>query len=437
MIPVRRTKSLLLVLTILVFAGGVALVTVPLRARIRAEILGRDGSILDAVAQREAGSQGEPLLGPVLGAVELDGVIGVRIFDPDGKFLRALPDNLVSGRLDPGALREGRPVSCFLGNVALPAIYTDPFGDLGDDRLPIVRVILPVRGREKGQIKGYAEFLLDGRPTAEAFRRLDHDLLIQSGGVFLGGGLLIVAILLLSMRRLTRKNLDLAAANRELALHAKTAAIGAITSHLFHRLKNVVSGLHLAIDGPGDPLADARTGTQQIARLIQDVINVLRDGEQGIAYDLTAIEMLELVRTGTQSLADARGIRVDVSADGDVRLPSRYANLMLFVIENLLRNAVEASGPGQRVECRFQVSGGECRFIVSDCGPGIPEGRRAHLFEPGASSKSDGSGIGLSISRQICRHMGGHLRLLRTGPDGTAFELSVPRNPESPESEAG
>lgn len=427
MIPVRRTRALLLVLTLLVFAGGVATVTLPLRSRVRAEILERYGSILDAVAQREAGSAGAPLLGPVLQAVELDGVIGVRLFEPNGRFLRALPDNLVAGALDPRMPGETRPVSRFSGSVALCTIFTDPFGELDDHSIPMVSVFLAVHGPGTEKIQGYAEFLLDGRSTADAFRRLDRNLLLQSGSVFLGGGALIVMILLLSLRQVMRKNLELAAANRELALHARTAAIGAVSSHLFHRLKNVVSGLHLAFNGGGNPLPDARASTQQIERMIQDVVDVLREGEHGIAYELTAAEILELARKRILPLADARGIRVETHAGGDTSFPSRHANLMLLVLENLLSNAVEASPPGQPVECRFGESDGTCRFTVSDRGPGIPESRLARLFEPGASSKSDGSGIGLSISRQLCRHINGQLRLLRTGPDGTSFELSVPK----------
>jgi signal transduction histidine kinase len=48
------------------------------------------------------------------------------------------------------------------------------------------------------------------------------------------------------------------------------------------------------------------------------------------------------------------------------------------------------------------------------------------LFEPGLSGKAHGNGIGLSISNQLCRHMGGELRLVDTGPGGSEFEIRVP-----------
>jgi two-component system, NtrC family, sensor histidine kinase HydH len=99
-------------------------------------------------------------------------------------------------------------------------------------------------------------------------------------------------------------------------------------------------------------------------------------------------------------------------------------------MENLIRNAMEASPEGQTVTCRFSRHQGVCSFFIKDCGPGIPQHRRQNLFEPGLSSKASGNGIGLSISNQLCRHMGAELRLAATGPDGTEFEIRIPNATE-------
>jgi signal transduction histidine kinase len=63
---------------------------------------------------------------------------------------------------------------------------------------------------------------------------------------------------------------------------------------------------------------------------------------------------------------------------------------------------------------------------VSDEGHGIPEELRAHLFEPGRTSRPGGSGLGLAISRLLARQIGATLVLDSTGADGTTFCLSLP-----------
>ncbi len=423
----RKTTATIVALTLLIFGGGVALVTLRLRARIRAEVTQREAAILSAVAQREARQNGQTLLDLVLGVVDLDGVIGVRLFDTAGRFVRALPDNLTAGTLDQALLHAPHTTSRLTGEVRLYSVYADPFGELGDRTLPLLNVVVPVRGRDSQRLLGFAEFLVDGRTTLDAFRRLDRDLLRQALSAFGGGGLLIVAILLYSLRQLEAKNRDLAAANRQLTLHAKTAVIGALSSHLFHRLQNALAGLHLAMRENGDALPDACASAARIQQMVQEVIDVIKEEEYGITYDISTREILELVVARTLPGAAPRHVRVQTRTEQDRRLANRDANLLLLALQNLVSNAIEASPAGGVVECAFREDAAGSRFTVTDQGDGIPEARRGRLFEPGDSAKAGGSGIGLCISHQLCRHLGGELRLSRTGPAGTVFELLVPR----------
>ena len=64
---------------------------------------------------------------------------------------------------------------------------------------------------------------------------------------------------------------------------------------------------------------------------------------------------------------------------------------------------------------------------IEDDGPGIPPRLSERLFEPFVSGKaSEGTGLGLTISRELAANHGGELRLLQTGPDGTTFEVRLP-----------
>jgi signal transduction histidine kinase len=101
------------------------------------------------------------------------------------------------------------------------------------------------------------------------------------------------------------------------------------------------------------------------------------------------------------------------------------------VIANLVRNARQAI-VARGVSAEIAVSSSEddngWRIEITDTGPGLPPKAQEHLFTPfqGGSSKG-GSGLGLAISEELIRGHGGTLTLLRTGPDGTAFCISLPK----------
>ena len=97
------------------------------------------------------------------------------------------------------------------------------------------------------------------------------------------------------------------------------------------------------------------------------------------------------------------------------------------VVLNLLKNALQAlSGEGQgeiRIEAR-EAERGAIVVDVSDNGKGMPAEVAENVFVPFFTTKQDGSGIGLSLSRQIMRLHGGSLILKSTRPEGTVFRLT-------------
>lgn len=122
---------------------------------------------------------------------------------------------------------------------------------------------------------------------------------------------------------------------------------------------------------------------------------------------------------------------VSVSIEIDVE----PADLLLYadedqigqVVLNLLKNALQAlSGEGQgeiRIEAR-EAERGAIVVDVSDNGKGMPAEVAENVFVPFFTTKQDGSGIGLSLSRQIMRLHGGSLILKSTRPEGTVFRLT-------------
>jgi signal transduction histidine kinase len=103
-------------------------------------------------------------------------------------------------------------------------------------------------------------------------------------------------------------------------------------------------------------------------------------------------------------------------------------NLISHVMTNLLKNAVQAiseSGIGNQIRIKAYTGADDSVMVeVSDNGPKIPHDVAEHIFVPFFTTKKDGSGIGLSISRQIMRLSGGTLTLRSDTASGiTTFVL--------------
>jgi signal transduction histidine kinase len=109
-------------------------------------------------------------------------------------------------------------------------------------------------------------------------------------------------------------------------------------------------------------------------------------------------ETVEYVRRRTPHL----GATVEIHNDIDA-LPPVAANreLMEWVFENLLKNAVDAMADGGSIHVRGGQDGSVVQLRVSDTGRGIPHGRRNAIWEPGYTTKERGWGLGLTLVRRI------------------------------------
>lgn len=102
-------------------------------------------------------------------------------------------------------------------------------------------------------------------------------------------------------------------------------------------------------------------------------------------------------------------------------------------LRNVVTNAVQHSPAGGAVVIALtQAASGMAQIRVSDAGPGIPARDVPHVFErfyradPARASGSAGSGIGLTIARELLAANGGSIGVERTGPDGTVFVIHLP-----------
>ncbi|WCJ59027.1 sensor histidine kinase [Fontisphaera persica] len=446
----------------LVFAAATLGVTWQLRQALRHQLVARDAEILQAVIWMEHVENmpaGQPSLIPLtepaeqasilLRASRLKGVLAVRLFDTNGHFVVSFPPSVRETRLtdkELGPLRRLQFLSRYYEAARLEALFipqTDQTAPRGP--APLLEMFIPINEPGRPDLLGVAQFYVDGQPLKEKYRAQDRHLAGQAAVVLAVGALVILGGLGAALRHLQKQHqtlLDLterlARANQELTLAAKTSAVGAVAAHLIHGLKSPLYGLHnlLLSEALGKGAARepawqaALETTQKLQQMIQDTARLLQqDAGVSPASETRLQELLELLRCRMESLLVQGRVKLHLRTEADARLSSREAALVALILENLLRNAIQASSPGQIVELRVRGSETEVICEVRDQGPGLPEAMRSQVFAPCVSSKPGGMGIGLAISKQLANHLGARLELRSTSAAGTVFELALPSVP--------
>jgi signal transduction histidine kinase len=271
------------------------------------------------------------------------------------------------------------------------------------------------------------------------YARLDRNLALQAGVAFVAGGSILTGALLWAFHRLQRaqrllaeRTDNLVKANQELALAAKTSALGAVTAHLIHGLKNPLAGLqnfvvaHSATPSNGE-ISDwdqAVASTRRMQALIQQVVSVLREEQSAARYEVTLAEIVDDLRNRVQPLARERGVGFTTAIKTEAALPNRVANLVSLVLVNLAENAVQTTPQGKTVTVDVSRTGERFAFDVRDEGPGFPAD--TPLFLPCRSAREGGTGIGLALCKQLANHLGAELELVSSTAAGCVFRLGLP-----------
>ena len=457
--PLQRSRwasFLVIGLALAVLAATLAWAALDLRARIRSQIVQRSGEILDALTLMQRtndetnGQTVASLADPgeqlqlAFEVSHLRDVFAVRLYSADGKFANAFPFYISEAALASGDLAELqnlRPVSRFSAKARMQE--QDLLTETNTETEPLLFVEVPLRTDDNQHLAGVIQFLLDGSSMADQYAELDRNLALKFSAAFVVAAGILSLGLGLALRRVQRANQQLAQrtgnllqANRELALAARTSAVGAVASHLIHGLKNPLSGLRNFVhthnseksNGSDTEWRTALSTTQRMEELINRVVRVLQEQQTGVEYEITTSELVGILSQKAKPLADSGGVRFVANVTLDRTLSNREADLILLILENLVQNGIEATPPGKSVELRVTGSAEAIDFEVCDQGGGLPPGLEKRLFMPCTSAKKGGGGIGLAISKQLAHSLGAKLELMENTPSGCTFRLRLPQS---------
>jgi signal transduction histidine kinase len=188
----------------------------------------------------------------------------------------------------------------------------------------------------------------------------------------------------------------------------------------------------------------AHANSARLVRLVNDILDIEKLESGKVVFDLQHVDVQTLVEQALETnrpLAESFGVTLCIEpASARVHAdPDRLTQ----VITNLLSNAIKFSPAGANVVAAIRLRGDRVRISVRDHGPGIPEAFRPYIFNRFAqASLSDagqmpGSGLGLSIAKQIVVRLGGEVGFIDAAGGGSVFFVDIPRSTVLPSVEDG
>jgi PAS domain S-box-containing protein len=226
-----------------------------------------------------------------------------------------------------------------------------------------------------------------------------------------------------------------------LSIQDKMASLGRVAAGIAHEIRNPLSGINIYLDtlkklhhreGSEEKVENILRQLNGASRKIESVIRRVMDFAKPSEPRLAKIDINEPVGEAISLTAVTMrksGILLIKSLSDN--LPAVYADRHLIeeMVLNLINNAAEAmrnSDADKIVEVATAFHSGGVDIVVSDSGPGIPSSIKDKIFDPYLTTKSEGTGIGLSLCHRIITDHGGTLTAADSELGGAEFRATIP-----------
>lgn len=283
-----------------------------------------------------------------------------------------------------------------------------------------------------------------------------YDPLEFNRGQQLRDAILLAALTLLTLLTLSSGLLTsgLLRAYRHLANQERLALLGQATRTISHELQTPLTAFDLhrqlaekklanlngvspaEASGIHSHLEAMRQETDRIREVMRNIRRLIQP-EQG-AFE--AVKLDDFVRDFAAALILPEGQTVDVLNAAELPALSVQADRtqLATILRNLCLNAAQsqlAAGVVQPVQLRLVAKTRFCYLEISDAGKGLSKAARSQAFDAFFTTKPDGSGLGLPLSRTLARSMGGELSLRSHHPQGCTASLRLPVFAKQPRKE--
>lgn len=216
----------------------------------------------------------------------------------------------------------------------------------------------------------------------------------------------------------------------------KLAAIGTFSSAVAHEINNPLMGIRNALRVLLSNSVDEKKKKQYLdlvehsfGRIETTVKNLLGFARQE-KFSRGEVDVNVVIQQSLM-LCDPKLKKENILVKQQFAKPlpvvSGDAGLLQQVFLNVILNAVDAMGSGGKMlTVGTEAGNGQVKVFIEDKGHGISEEDSAKIFEPFFTTKAHGTGLGLSVCREIVRRHGGTIRVNSTAGQGTCVEISIP-----------
>jgi signal transduction histidine kinase len=228
------------------------------------------------------------------------------------------------------------------------------------------------------------------------------------------------------------------------AANRSKAEFLAVMSHELRTPLNSIGGyvdlLEMELRGPltdsqKSDLQRIKRGQEHLLRLISDILNFTRLEATEVKYEIIDVPLRALLAdldAVVSSLATAKALEYHCDVPPGGVFTRTDPDKLRQILINLLSNAVKFTPAGGRIKVSCATQEKTVSISVEDNGPGIPVDKLEAVFEPfvqldrGLTRTTEGTGLGLPISRGLARGMGAEITLQSQLGKGSVFTLLLP-----------
>ncbi|MBW2291203.1 MAG: HAMP domain-containing histidine kinase [Deltaproteobacteria bacterium] len=235
--------------------------------------------------------------------------------------------------------------------------------------------------------------------------------------------------------------------------HANARSLEDLSASIAHEIRNPVTAAKSLVQQMGeDPVSGdniqyARVALEELDRVERSISHLLKYAREE-EFRFEPLSLPDIVDSAVASLRDrfdALGVEVDVEYSAPCTMRGDVEKLRRVTL-NLLRNAMDAleeagtetpcvvimageNLAGTEVWLRIEnLAGTEVWLRIRDNGPGMSEEVRRRIFDPFYTTKSDGTGLGLALSKKVVESHGGSMEVQADSSSGTEFLLTFPQS---------